>query len=42
MVRLLRHPFRVHEERLVDRTEAEALFDGAQYAIEEKPQARAR
>ena len=35
MVRLLRHPFRVHEERLVDRTEAEALFDGAQYAIEE-------
>ena len=28
MVRLLRHPFRVHEARLVDRTEAEALFDG--------------
>ena len=35
MVRLLRHPFRVHEERLVDRTEAEALFDGGRYAIEE-------
>ncbi len=28
MVRLLRYPFRVHEARLVDRTEAEALFDG--------------
>ncbi len=29
MVRLLRHPFRVHEERLVDRTEVEALFKQA-------------
>ena len=27
--------FRVHEERLVDRTEAEALFDGGRHAAEE-------
>ena len=30
MVRLLRHPFRVHETRLVDRAEAEALFQWAE------------
>ena len=33
MVRYLRYPFRVHEARLVDRSEAEALFLGAEYYL---------
>lgn len=34
MVRFLRHPFHVHEARLVDRTEVEALLAGANHLLQ--------
>ena len=35
-VRFLLHPFREHEVRLVDRTEAEALFEAGKYVLQKQ------
>ena len=35
-VRFLLHPFREHEVRLVDRTEAEALFEAGEYLLQKQ------